>query len=146
MIPTCRADDWGWEEQKLIHVPIRERTAFIQNCILSHSLYAFSFLPMSPLAFETSDGVHPCHPLTLLYVKQDHFRPGNMSVSRVKSQFQGLKLKTQRKCSIPSVRKNSISLKLAFPYFIPALSLNRLDRKIIWMCHVLSSRANKLMV
>lgn len=44
------------------------------------------------------------------------------------------------------VRKNSIFLKLAFPYFIRALSLSGLDRKIIWMCHVLSSWANKLMV
>ena len=43
------------------------------------------------------------------------------------------------------VRKNSIFLKLAFPYFIPALSLSGLDRKIVWMCHVLSSWANKLM-
>lgn len=75
---------WGWGKQKLFHFHIKERTGFIQNCILL-SPGDFSLLLLSPLAFDTSYWVHPCHSLTLLYVKQDNFKPGRMSVSRAKS-------------------------------------------------------------
>lgn len=92
---------------------------------------------MSPLVLETSHGVHFCHPVTLLYVKQDHFRPGNTSVSKVKSQFQSRKLKTRRKCSILSERTHLP--QTCFPILHPCTSSQRTWQKncgCIMCCHL----------
>lgn len=93
---------------------------------------------MSPLVLETSHGVHSCHPVTLLYVKQDHFRPGNTSVSKVKSQFQSRKLKTRRKCSILSERTPSSSNVLSHTSSLHFLSADLTEKfcGCIMCCHL----------
>ena len=75
LIPQFR-----WSQLRLLRVRKTEANSFSYQ-----RKGDFSLLLLSPLAFDTSYWVHPCHSLTLLYVKQDNFKPGRVSVSRVKS-------------------------------------------------------------
>ena len=93
---------------------------------------------MSPLVFETSHGAHPCHPVALLYVKQDHFRPRNTSVSKVKSQFQSHKLKTWRKCFVLSEGTPSSSNWLSHTSCLHLLSADLTEELsgCVMCCHL----------